>query len=384
MGSVIERPTFYEGQILSAADLQGAVDHAAGQLARHERYLHLWGVASGLALEKQGRSTAATPPVPYVDVTIKAGVAIDGNGREIVVPDESPLSEAAFDQSSVAAGASSDAWFPVFLLGSDQAGLVPSFGAGACASGQSSRTMENFLVQFGRPGDAADLDNQTMTTAVSDGAGDGGWRVLIGYVQWDSTIRKFKSIGTNDQGIKPRYTGVRADEVAARGGALVLRSQPRSVAGVPAVVMDATNGGELRFGLQDSGGNVKEVFTVNAKGDVIAKGRIQGAVTPGSVQIQSGTATDGILLPLPPGVTEDMVAPGKGTLHVQLTPRFGNPPTPGPDKWGGFPLECRVDDDRRLHCMTRWYGLNAPNQAQVRELPGLCDYLLIVAVAAAA
>src|SRR5262249_39825770 len=124
--------------------------------------------------------------------------------------------------------------------------------------------------------------------------------------------------------------------------------------------------------------------TVTAKGDVIAKGKIQGAVTPGSVQIQSGTATDGILLPLPPGVTDDMVAPGKGTLHVQLTPRMGNPPIPAPNTWVGFPLECRVDDDRRLHCMIRWYGLNPPNQGLVRDVPGLCDYLLVVAVAAAA
>ena len=56
--SVIERPFFFEGQILGAADLQAAVDHAAGQMARHERYLHLWGIATGLTLEKR---TAARP-----------------------------------------------------------------------------------------------------------------------------------------------------------------------------------------------------------------------------------------------------------------------------------------------------------------------------------
>ena len=48
MAAIIERPTFYEGQILAGADLNAAVDHARGQLARHERYLHLWGVAEGL------------------------------------------------------------------------------------------------------------------------------------------------------------------------------------------------------------------------------------------------------------------------------------------------------------------------------------------------
>jgi hypothetical protein len=382
MSDVIERASFFEGQILGAADLQATVDHALGQMARHERYLHLWGIASGLTLDKQDRSTAGSTPVPYVEVTIKSGVAMDGTGREVVVPDDTPLGEAEFDQENVAVGAGNDDWFPVFLIGGDEAGAIPSFGSLACTTATASRTTENFSIQFGRPGQAADLDNQTVK-APSDGPGSGEWRVLVGFVQWDASIGKFKAIANQDQGIGPRYAGVCADEVAARSGTLVLRSAPRTEAGKTAVIMDGSNGGELRFGLQNAAGVVTPVFTVNAKGDVKAEGKIQGAVTPGSVQVQSGTATDGVILPLPPGVTEDMVAPGKGTLHVHLTPRMDltplMPTTAG--TWISIPFQCHVDPDRRLHCMVRW--LNVTSLA-TQNLPGLCDYLLVVAVAAAA
>src|SRR6266851_5000501 len=135
MSGVIDRPNFAEGQILAAADLQSSQDHASGQMARHERGLHLWGIASGLALTKQPESTADTPPVNYVQVTLTAGMAIDGTGREIIVP------------------------------------------------------------------------------AVGDGPGSGAWRVLVGFVQWNGTLKKFADAGDTDQGIRPRYAGVAADTI---------------------------------------------------------------------------------------------------------------------------------------------------------------------------
>jgi hypothetical protein len=382
MNDVIERPTFYEGQILGAADLQAGVDHAAGQMARHERYLHLWGIASGLTLDKQDRGTAGPPPVPYVEVTLKAGVAIDGTGREVVVPEDTPLSEAGFDQSNVFVGADKSDWFPVFLVGGDEASIAPSFGALACTSGATTRTTEGFSIGFGRPGDAADLDSQTAMAA-ADGPGNNQWRVLVGYVQWNPDISKFSAIGASDQGIGPRYAGVQADEVAARSGTLVLRTRPRSQAGAPAVVVDETSG-ELRFGLQNAAGVVTPVLTVNAKGDLRAEGQIKGGAVPGSVQVQSGTVTDGVVLPLPPGVTEEMVKPGKGIVHVQLTPRLGGKPVANnPSEWMSVPFECRVDEQRRVHCLIRWIQLSnvGAGTSLISPSPGLCDYTMIVCVA---
>jgi hypothetical protein len=267
------------------------------------------------------------------------------------------------------------------LVGRDESGPVPSFGAAACMTGAASRQVEKVTVDFARPGKASDLDAQHLK-AVSDGPGDGEWRVLVGFVQWNNTISKFKDIKDNDQGIGRRYAGALADEVAARGGALVLRTRQRSEAGAPAVIMDNANGGEFRFGLQNAAGGVTPVFTVNAKGDLKAEGKIEGAVTPGNFKVQSGTAMDGVVLPLPTGVTDAMVTSGKATVHVQLTPRLGGTPTPASaDKWGSFSLECFIDDDRRVHCLVRWLKLDGAITPTILDLPGLCDYLLVVAVA---
>lgn len=377
MGDSISRPSFFEGQILAAADLQSGIDHATGQLARHERYLHSWGIASGLGLEKAPRSTAAPGSVPYVEVTVKAGIAIDGSGREIAVPADFGLSTNDFEQSNVAVGARKDDWFPVFIMGVDQAGAAASGGLIACAAVQSAAIVENFRIDFGRPGDDALLDSQTLPP-ITDGPGTGGWRVLLGFVQWDGSIAKFHDASLTNLGIGPRYAGVQADEVAARGGHLVLRSAPRTQGGAAAVAINPSDiafAGEFQFGAQDAAGTVQPVFRVTAKGDVIASGKIQGAALPGSIQVQSGTATDGVILPLPPGVTEDMVTPGKGTLHVQLVPRLGGAQA----KTINASLECRLDGDRRVHCLVRQVDLSA---AASSDFPGLCDYLLLVAVPA--
>ena len=108
-----ERPAFFDGQILAAADLTSAVDYGRGQAARHERYLHDWGIAEGLEL-----TTAPDSSGQYVDVTLQPGVAIDGDGREIVVPASVLLSTAEF---FIANGASPQAGanYPILLHGLD-------------------------------------------------------------------------------------------------------------------------------------------------------------------------------------------------------------------------------------------------------------------------
>ncbi len=374
MANPITRPSFAEGQILAAADLEGTVDHAVAQQARHERYLHLWGIAAGLALSKQDKSAANGKA--YVEVTLGQGVAIDGTGREVVVPTDTLLDEADFDNSNVAIGAAANAWFPVFIVGRDDSSAATGTGAGPCGIAQGSSSIgETFTIQYGRPGDAANLAAQSASLP-GDGPGNGVWRILVGFVQWDDSLTKFTAIGTSDAGVSLTYAGVQADAVEARAGALVLRSQPRAQAG-PAIVMDSTQGGQLKFGLQNASGVFTPVLTVTAQG------QIQGGVAPGSIQVQSGAASDGVILPLPPGVTEDMVAAGAGTLHIHLVPRLGGAPPGNPNPshaWGAFCHDCSVDDQRRLSCITRWYDLTSPGTPQ--DLPGICDYLVIVAAPA--
>src|SRR5262249_4440274 len=153
-------------------------------------------------------------------------------------------------------------------------------------------------------------------------------------------------IADSRDGVGRQYAGVKADDVVARGGLLALRSADKGSNGTPVVEVDAA-AGELRFGAQNSAGRVVPVMTVTAKGDLNVTGKISGAIAKG-VQIQTGTAFDGMLLPLPPGITPAQVTSGTVTVQVHVTPHYGvaaMPPPAAPGTiWLLTPIECRVVD----------------------------------------
>ena len=254
MSNEIVRPTFYEGMILGADNLNGTVDHARNERARHGRYLHSWGIAYGLTLTTESRSESNNK---YVDVTLQPGVAIDGTGREIVVPKPELLSPGSFN---ISPEVDPNAWFPVFLVGLDVS--APSARSqGACNTGEVSSTEESFRIDFGQLAEAQELDIQTVP-GITRGPGGGKdqtfWRILIGYVQWDDEIKKFKNAENKPESVAkwywPRYAGVKAEEVISRSDRLVLRSAARNLDKKPIIELDGLKDGELRFGLQNDNG----------------------------------------------------------------------------------------------------------------------------------
>jgi hypothetical protein len=105
------------------------------------------------------------------------------------------------------------------------------------------------------------------------------------------------------------------------------------------------------------------------------------------VHVQSGTATDGMLLPLPTGITNQQVADGKVTLHIQLTPHVDttNPPTGFTiDDSVPFVRQCEVVD-RRVHGIIRWTKLDPAGGTATDfvDLPLACDYLITAVVPSA-
>jgi hypothetical protein len=370
MSGVLDRPRFAEGQILAAADLEASQGHATNQLARHERGLHMWGIASGLALT--GVDRTATGGARYQDITLSMGMAIDGTGREIVVPADQRLPEAAFEQSNVAQRAAADAWFPVYLRGGDVNSAAAPLGS-YCGAASGGRTQEGFSISFGAPGDAAKLDEQTVPAA-GEGPGNQAWKVLLGFVQWTDGIAGGKFTATqahDDQGTSVRYAGVQADQLSARGSQMLLT-----------MLAGDKGEGKFVFAVRKGSGPPVTVLTIAANGDLTATGKIQSGATPGDgpagTKAQSGVARDGLILPLPPDVTEDMIAPGKGRLHVHLTPRIQKFPlgqTTG--VWVGVPIACQVDSSRRLLCTVRYFPL-AGGASQ--DAPGVVDYLLIAEI----
>jgi hypothetical protein len=374
------RPVFSEAQVLAGADLTRIVDHAAEAQARHERTLHLWGITQGLELVPEPDTAGAQP---FVRVSLSAGAAVDGTGRQIVVAEPVPLDEGAFEQlnGTVAAAAPPDTWFPVFLSGRDEDAPVEGIAPTSCGQQAApTRVVEGYEVSFGRAGDELELDDQQVP-AIDEGPGREGanpWRVLLGFVQWIPNINQFRDVGKKANNISVRYAGAMADEVAARDGRIELRSRVAPVLGTPAAVVDEQEGGRLYFGLHDGAGNVTPLLTVSGQGDVKAEGTISGLLTSGSVMVQSGLATDGVVLPLPEGVTQEQVDKGQVALHFTATPRV--PPSAAPSgKFAWVPKECFVDADRRVRCLVTWFSGFAT--ADREDRPATCDYVVMAAAA---
>jgi hypothetical protein len=382
VSSTIQRPLFFENQILGAADLTASVDNSRGQEARHNRYLHLWGIAFGLELNSQPDPDKGDP---FIKITLSAGMAIDGTGREIIVGQVVPLSESDFAQLQITGGAKPDDWFPVFLKGKENRATQPSLAVGSCGgSASASRMEEGYEIEFQRSGAERNLDSQTAGD-VSAGPGSGGWRILLGFVKWDKTKNAFT--GLKSEGRK--YVGVQADEVAARGGSLTFRTRTQSQANKPAIVLDETDDGLVQFGALDSSGIIVPVFTLNAKGDIEtegkikAKGTIIGALSKGVTQVESGIATDGMILPLPPGVTEKQVADGEAVIQTQISLHFtGKTIPPGSssttEEWISSPLESWVDASRRVHCRVRWQQI--VGGTAVEDHPAPCRYVVLASL----
>ena len=87
----IQRVHYFEGQFLHEADFTADQDYHREMLRHHNRALHEPGIASGLDVEFDEGQTS---------VTVQPGLAIDGEGREIVLLDELAIDLADFEDES--------------------------------------------------------------------------------------------------------------------------------------------------------------------------------------------------------------------------------------------------------------------------------------------
>ena len=369
------RPAFHEGQVLAAADLSATVEHARGVAARHARYLHEWGIAEGLGLVTQSRTDPSTN-ARYVEVTVSAGLAIDGTGREVVVASPVVLRESDFEEVN-GADQPTDEPYPVFLTAADRDPAQSPRADSCSGTAGQTRVEESYQILFGRLGDERLIADQ-QPPAVGSAPADppARWLILLGYVRW--TAGHLTGIETKARGVGLRYAGVRADTVAARSGVLTLRTSPTVQEGQPAVVLSGGDPPSLVFGLYQGNGTVAPLMTLAANGNLTIQGSFAGRSSVGSVLVASGTASDGMLLPLPAGVTKEDVAEGRVVLHTQLTPRAL--PTATNQALQSV-AEATVDSDRRVRCRVRVYDPTAA-PADVSELRGVVDFLVLATVAA--
>jgi len=375
MSEPIVRPTFFEGQVLAAADLEAAVEHPRGEAARDRRYLHTPGIATGLVLSGQDRKTPAGES--FQEVTLSAGVAVDRTGRQIVLAADTRLDEQLFIDQGVQVKKDPTAFYPLFLRGQDR--QAPADPSAACATTGATRVIESAEIEFGRPGAELEINNGEPPQP-ADGVANPSELVLVGFVQWDGQLQKFKRASLTAAGVGPTFAGSLADEVVARDGRLTMRS--RRGVDKPALAIDEADGGFLVFGPQDARGRVVPAFKVDTRGNVTTQGKITSAATAGSVRVQSGVITDGVVVPLPSGIRQEDVAAGRVALQIHLTTRFpsGPPPAVNPAAlWITVPLECRLEGpSRRVRCTVRWFLADQPTTFV--DQPGASDYTVIATV----
>lgn len=371
--TAVLRPAFAEGQILAATDLGATVDFPRGRAARHDRYLHEWGIAEGLTLTKEDRTDPDNRP--YVAITVQPGVAIDGTGREIVVPDPVVLQESLFDEVNGADPASLDP-YPVFLAGLDEDQTPVSLAADRCGStSATTRVAETYQISFGKLGDQRRVPDPVE---VGEGPGDNPerWPILIGYVIWDGT-HIVDLADTDAEGIAPPRAGVRATVVAAPSGRLTLRSKPVADA---ATVLRIDDEKGLLFGTAGAAGAITELLSVNGKGDLKVRGTIETGPRRGDVVVASGQVSDGLKLPLPDGVDPARVRDKSVTLHVLLRPRPSPDSGSGTETWIDSTLDCSVDENLQVTSRVRAIRLD-PGPVVRKDLSVPADYLLLAVTA---
>src|SRR5437899_3175279 len=124
------RARFRERQILAAGDLTTEQVFETAQRRRHNLGPHGWGVVTGLALTTDAGGRGVEP-----------GMAIDGYGRELLVPARVPLPAAAFDRLG-------SAQLDVWLVYGREPEMAPQRGRWACAPGQENRWREEPRVRL--------------------------------------------------------------------------------------------------------------------------------------------------------------------------------------------------------------------------------------------
>ena len=384
MAEAAQRPRFRDGQALAAADLELLVNHARDRAARHDRGLHTPGIALGLEITAEDLPMAFnSQTVMTKRLTVRAGIADDGNGVQVVLAADQPLPPTQFqddigdgevDPQADVRGATYP--YPVLLVADDRDGPTPGFSAEGCgAATGSTRVIEDVQIRIGRRGEETTLAAQ-QHLGPGDSLGEAGpFRLLLGFVRFHPGLRRYVKLEPEVNGVGPTRAGVRAAEVVTAGHRLLLRLGEPPVPGQPALALETADGGQLRFGRSTADGGIDSVITVTLAGAVTLKGTFDPGRVFGTLRVQSGVATDGMPLPLPPGVTAKSVQDGDWALHVQLTPRLP-PPPPAPDS--AFAVSrCDVDADRVVHC--EFWRLES-GSASLTAVPAACNFLVIAAV----
>jgi hypothetical protein len=387
MNGYATRPSFAEGQILAAVDLAQLSSYPRAREERHNRFVHRWGIVTGLDLQPEPAKDDSGND--FARIFVSPGLAVDGDGRELLVVERRELDPNEF-RNVIGSKIGETASYPVFVYSEYRGSGPDPSRVGPCGESTAGGAIEEgYRLHYGVPGDeTGDQFAAALSSAPTVEEGGGGWLILVGFVKWNAAAGKFAGID-GDAAAKYRpFIGINASVVAGNGSRVQLQVKSETMAGDAVFqLLQTTDGPELRFGtFKAPGQDIDALLTVDAKGDLTTPGSLTGKRTGNSVQVQSGVASDGIILPLPPGVTQAQVDAGSATVHVQVSPLIDPADAPGmPYTYAAVVQECRVDSDRRVHCRICWLSvlntmLAPASLSHIASAgPGAVSYLIAVA-----
>ena len=196
----VDRPAFSEGQLLSAADLQLAVDYPRDELETHCSVAHTSGVVDGLALQVLPPAAGSTTASAYV----RAGLAIDAVGRQLELA--SPLPIAADPLSGQPAGP-----YPAYVWYSEAPVASALSPLNPCSTFTSDRVRETPTV-------GVFLDDQDARATAPDA-------VCLGYLGWDGSA--FQTYTGTAASVR-QGGGVRAHEIVAPEHAVLAHAEDKA------------------------------------------------------------------------------------------------------------------------------------------------------------
>lgn len=139
----LARPSFFDGQLLTASDLDSVQGYHRDLLWLHQRTLHSAGIASGFGITGKKGDKA---------VVIAPGYAVDTEGRSIVLTDQRVLPIPAVVGGPT--GGAVTYYLTVSYATDDQ--LASSTRSGTCGSNGAVRRPDEPVIQWREPSDVGD------------------------------------------------------------------------------------------------------------------------------------------------------------------------------------------------------------------------------------
>jgi hypothetical protein len=136
----VQRPAFFDGQRLTAADLTAVQDYQRELRWLHNRSLHTWGIAFGLeVLAKRGDRS----------VTVQVGYALDCLGRDLLVN-----AAISLPVPPVSGSATSPATYYLTISYLEDEDLPPELRQGECDANGAVRLPEKARLRWQQPEDS--------------------------------------------------------------------------------------------------------------------------------------------------------------------------------------------------------------------------------------